>query len=105
MAQVDQYTKFFDEKSYTLRAKEIQEFLAKIKMTHRKAIEAASLRLSLDDGQLIRDQLLPQWNKGVIDMQKVALTLMRSDNGTKQVEKIAANTLGDLFKTSHQAQY
>jgi uncharacterized protein YyaL (SSP411 family) len=87
-------TKFLDEKVYTLRAKEIQEFLKKIATTNDpKAIEAASFHLSLDDGQLIRDQLLPQWSKGVIDIQKVALTLMRADNGTEQVEKIAANTL------------
>lgn len=91
-------TKLFKEKEYTSRVKETQEFLKKVaNTTDPKVIEAATFHLSLDDGQLIRDQLLPQWSKGVIDMQKVALGLMRADNGTEQVEKIAATSLWDLF--------
>lgn len=87
-------TKLFKEKEYTSRVKETQEFLKKVaNTTDPKVIEAATFHLSLDDGQLIRDQLLPQWSKGVIDMQKVALGLMRADNGTEQVEKIAATSL------------
>ncbi|MBX9809533.1 hypothetical protein K2X92_04055 [Candidatus Gracilibacteria bacterium] len=87
----------WNKTEYTKRSQEIKEFLEAIKTKNSdKDIINASFSLSLKDGSLIRDDLMKH-TMSLGDMQKTAIRLMRADNGSDQVEAIAAKDLGELF--------
>ncbi len=90
-------SKLWDKSEYTLRVSELTKFIDTIKNeTDPKKIDIASASLSLKDGTLVRDELLPKWSS-IDELQKIALRLMRADNGTDQVEKVASKSLDTLF--------
>ncbi len=89
----------WDKTEYTKRSQEIKEFIETIKTKNSdKDILDASYKLSLKDGTLVRDLLLDK-NASVGDIQKIAIRLIRADNGSDQIEAIAAKDLGELFSS------